>query len=80
MSVSFVRCQVSGADVTRVTDFEGAVTHLTCQEYQQSTGSCRLMTKAQGGGPLSQLLERVAEGTIDGRGNQCHLGPRAARV
>jgi hypothetical protein len=80
MSVSLVRCQVLGADVTRVTDLEGAVTHLMCPEYQQSTGSCRLMTKARGGGPLSQLLERVTEGTLDQHGTQCHLGLRPARV
>ena len=81
MPVSLVRCEVLGADATRVTDLEGVVTHLVYPEYQQSTGACRRrMAQARGDGPLSQLLQRVTEGTIDRRGNQCHRGPRPARV
>jgi hypothetical protein len=65
MPISSVRCRVLGADVTRVTDLDGSVTRLIYSAYHEPTGICRLMTNAQSGGPLSRLLERVAEDTLD---------------
>jgi hypothetical protein len=45
MGIATVRCDVLGANVTRITDLEGAVTRIICSEYQESTGACRLMIR-----------------------------------
>jgi hypothetical protein len=75
MPIESVRCAVSGAQVTRVTDFEGAVTQLICPEYEQPTGTCRLKKSASSGGPLARLLERAAEHSLDTRSFGCVLAP-----
>jgi hypothetical protein len=72
MLMHSVRCPVLGAHVTRVTDLEGTVTHVICAEYQ-TNGSCRLKTAAQEGGPLSQLLERMAEDSLSTSSTACIL-------
>ena len=76
MAIVSVRCPVLGASVTRVTDLEGEVTALICPEYEQPTGICRLKKNVRQGGPLSQLLERVSEETLDTRTTRCSLGPK----
>ena len=73
MSITTVRCHVLGANVTRVVDLEGHVTRIICREYEESTGVCRLRRDAQSGGPLSRLVERVAEETLDTRSTLCDL-------
>jgi hypothetical protein len=73
MAIKSVLCPVRQAHVSIVTDLEGAITRLICPEYQESTGLCRLRTEAQSGGPLSQLLERLDEGTLDRRSARCGL-------
>ncbi len=73
MAIIPVRCHVSGATVTRVCDFEGNVVQLICPEYDAATKQCRLMERASSGGPLSTLVERVAEGELDRRGTRCEL-------
>ena len=73
MSIYSTYCPVLQATVTRVADFEGTVTRVFCPEYEPSTRSCRVKMQASGGGPLSQLLERLAEGTLDHRGYRCDL-------
>ncbi len=73
MAITSVRCTVLGADVTRVTDFEGQPTTIICAEYERPTGLCRLKRNALEGGPLSQLLERVEERTLDSRAIRCDL-------
>lgn len=73
MPITSIRCHVLGANVTRVTDLEGSVTRVICLEYEESTGQCRLRIDALGGGPLSQLFERVAEDTLASRGTRCEL-------
>ncbi len=60
-----------GAHVTRVTDVHGKVTRIICTEYD-STGTCLLM-QSRAGGPLSQLLERVANHTFGSRDTLCVL-------
>jgi hypothetical protein len=72
MAVTSVRCPVLGAEVGRVTDFEGNVLEIICAEYRDD-GTCRLKTTARQGGPLTQLLERVSEHTLDTRGTTCSL-------
>lgn len=73
MAMTSVRCSVLGAHVTCVTDFEGSVTRIICAEYDESTGSCRLKKAALAGGPLTQLLERISEGTLNTRSTLCML-------
>ena len=73
MAIQSVFCHVGQTRVTTVTDLEGAITRLICREYQASTGVCRLRTNVLGGGPLSQLLERLDEHTLDRRSTRCEL-------
>jgi hypothetical protein len=73
MSITSVRCDVLGANVARVTDFEDSVTQIICSEYEESTGLCRLRQHGLSGGPLSQLVERYAENTLDKRATRCVL-------
>jgi hypothetical protein len=73
MAVMSVRCYVLGAKVPAVVDFEGFVTSIICPQYEESTHLCRLKEGARSGGPLSQLLERVEEDTLDRRGTRCDL-------
>jgi len=73
MAMNSVHCPVLGAHVTQVTDLEGTVTGVICTEYDASDGTCRLKKSALGGGPLSQLLERVSEDTLSTHGTLCVL-------
>jgi hypothetical protein len=75
MAITTVRCHVLAATVTRITDLEGEVSRIICPEYHEPTGSCRLLSDADTGGPLSRLLERVAEDSLTRRGSRCHLRP-----
>ena len=74
MATTSIRCRVLGAHVTCVTDLEGSVTtnHL-CRVPTGRTGNCRLKKAALGGGPLSQLLERMSEDTLNARSTRCVL-------
>ena len=73
MPITSVRCQVLGASVSCVTDLEGSVTKVVCAEYDEPTGNCRVKQGALAGGPLSQLLARVADDTLAGHGTRCDL-------
>ena len=73
MSLSSVHCSVLHANVTCVTDLEGDVTRVICPEYEEPTGICRLKAHVAEGGPLSQLLERVSEESLETRSTQCIL-------
>jgi hypothetical protein len=73
MAITSVHCNVLGANVTCVTDLEGTVTQIVCSQYDPATGLCRVKHGALAGGPLSQLLERVAEGTLASHGTRCEL-------
>lgn len=72
MAITSVHCPVLGSHVTRVTDLEGQATQVICPELEPS-GLCRLKRQSQQGGPLSQLLERVSEGTLQTRDLHCIL-------
>lgn len=76
MSMTSVHCPVLPGAVTCVSDLEGNVTRVICSEYEES-GLCRLKRQTQQGGPLSQLLERVAEGAMDTRSAVCVIRLRA---
>ena len=73
MAIKSTYCHVREGQVTVVTDLEGAVVRLICPEYDESSGSCRIRTGVLSGGPLSQLLERVEEDTLDKPAVRCAL-------
>ena len=73
MPMTSVHCAILGANVTRLTDFEGHVTHLICPEYDEAADVCRIRQDSSGGGPLSQLLERASDAALDQRGLKCPL-------
>ena len=72
MAMTAIRCPVLGAEVGCVIDLEGNVLTIVCEEYG-TDGSCRLKTSALRGGPLTQMLERLSEHTLDARGTMCSL-------
>ena len=73
MSIETVRCNVLQDTVTRVIDLEGAVTRIICAEYDEPMRECRIKQRSLGGGPLSRLLDRVAEHTLDRSSTRCDL-------
>ena len=73
MAIESVRCPVLRGHVTRVTNLEGEPVRIICAEYDEPTGICRLKKNARGGGPLSQLLERVSEEALDTKNTRCIL-------
>jgi hypothetical protein len=73
MAIKSVLCHVSQSHVRVVADLEGSITRLICSEYEEATGLCRLRKTALSGGPLSNLLERLDEGTLDRPATRCEL-------
>jgi len=73
MSIITARCPVSQQAVIRVTDFEGIAINVICDEFDAATRTCRLKRRADEGGPLARLLERVADRTLDRRSARCDL-------
>jgi len=73
MAITSVHCKVLGTDVPCVTDLEGTVTQIVCALYDPASGRCRVKNASLAGGPLSQLLEHVAEGTLASHGTRCDL-------
>lgn len=73
MAITSTRCHVLGASVARLTDLEGNVERVICPHYEESSRTCRLRAQAVSGGPLGQLLERVAEDTLADAGIRCEL-------
>jgi hypothetical protein len=73
VAIESVFCHVGRVHVTIVKDFEGAIVRLICPERHASTGVCRLRAGALSQGPLSALLERLDEGTLDRRSTRCEL-------
>ena len=73
MPITLTRCHVLGVVVSRVTDLEGRVTRVFCPRYDDASGACLVKREALAGGPLSQLLDRVAEETLAERGTRCVL-------
>jgi hypothetical protein len=73
MGMRSIYCPVLGAHVTQVTDLEGNVTRVICVEYETPDATCRLKRRTLEGGPLGQLLERVAKETLTSRGTLCEM-------
>ncbi len=57
----------------RVTDFEGHVTHVFCPHLDAARRACRRKQQAADEGPLSRLLERISDDTLDSRDTRCEL-------
>jgi hypothetical protein len=73
MSITSVRCPVLGSRVMCIRDLEGTITKVICPAFEAATGLCRVRREALCGGPLSQLMERVAEDTLSTRNAGCEL-------
>lgn len=73
MPITLTWCHVLGTNVTRVTDLEGEVVRVICPYHDEATHTCTLRADAQSGGPLAQLLERVAEDTLASHGRRCEV-------
>jgi hypothetical protein len=73
MAIIRVSCPVAHTTVTRVTDLEGNTTQVICPEYAGTAGVCRLKTRSLEGGPLAQLLDRLAEHRLDRRTTRCDV-------
>ena len=73
MGLTSVHCHVLGMRVSLTTSFEGEVTTIICPEYESATGGCRIKRRASGGGPLSQLLEGLAEDPLAARTMRCNF-------
>ena len=73
MTITTSRCYVLRTTVTCVTDLEGTVARVVCSEYDHATGNCRVKQRALTGGPLAQLLGRVADDTLAVHGIRCDL-------
>ena len=71
MAILTMWCPVLRSNITRVADLEGRTTTIICYEYERATGNCRMMKRAEGGGMLSQLLERASENTLQTRDPHC---------
>lgn len=71
--VTTTHCPVLQETVTRVTDFEGHTVDVICPHFEDRSGTCRLKARASRGGPLSRLLERVAEQTLASRDDHCSV-------
>ena len=73
MTITTARCRVLGTTVTCITDLEGTVARVVCPEYDQASSACRIKQRAVTGGPLAQLLGRVADHTLAAHGTRCDL-------
>ncbi len=70
-----VYCHERRGNITLETDSGGVVRRVICPKYENSTGLCRLRHYTIEGGPLSQLLERVAGNSLNARTTHCDFEP-----
>ena len=73
MTITSTWCSVQQATVSRIMTFEGDVSTVICPEFDPVTKACRLKKAASLGGPLSQLIARVSEGTLADAAPRCNL-------
>jgi hypothetical protein len=71
MPLETIWCPVLNGQISRVKTLEGEVTTIICSEYDASTRTCRRRAEVLKAGPLSQLLERVAENTLGDATTTC---------
>jgi hypothetical protein len=70
-----VYCHERRGNISLETDSGGVVRRVICPKYENSTGLCRLRHYTMEGGPLSQLLERVAGNSLNARTTRCDFEP-----
>ncbi len=70
-----VYCHERRGNISLETDSGGVVRRVICPKYENSTGLCRLRHYTIEGGPLSQLLERVAGNSLNARTTRCDFEP-----
>ncbi len=75
MGMKSVYCHERRGNITLETDSGGVVRRVICPKYENSTGLCRLRHYTIEGGPLSQLLERVAGNSLNARTTRCDFEP-----
>ena len=75
MGMKSVYCHERRGNITLETDPNGVVCRVICPKYENSTGLCRLRHDTMEGGPLSQLLERVAGNSLNARTTHCDFEP-----
>ena len=73
MAITTIRCPVARRTVVCDVDLEGTITRVSCPELEERTEICRLKRNALEGGPLSQLLQRASEHTLDSSRLTCDL-------
>jgi hypothetical protein len=73
MTINSAWCPVVHARVTTMTTLEGEVTNVICPEFDRPSKSCRVKKTGTLGGPLSQLLERVADESLGEPDARCDL-------
>ena len=73
MAIKSTYCHVREGQVSVITDLEGVLTRLICPDYEPSSGTCRIRAGVLGNGPLSQLLQRVDDDTLDKPAARCAL-------
>jgi hypothetical protein len=73
MTITSTWCSVLQATVSRRMTFEGDVSTVICPEFDAVSRTCRLKKAVCLGGPLSQLIERVSEGTLSDPAPRCNL-------
>ncbi len=77
MAIKTIHCHVAQAAVPVVVDLAGDIVQVICPEFESGTGRCRLKLQGSTGGPLSRLLERVAEESLESHGARCDFGSHA---
>ena len=75
VGIKSVYCHERRGNITLETDRDGVVRRVICPKYEPATGLCRLRHHMLEGGPLSQLLERVAGNTVNSRTTRCDFEP-----
>ena len=71
MGVETIWCPVSGARVGTITNMQGAVTAVVCEDYNPEARLCRRRAGVKTGGLLGQFLERVAQQTLADPTTRC---------
>jgi hypothetical protein len=71
MNLETIWCPLSGARVGTITDMEGAVTRVICQDYHAEARTCARRASAMEGGPLAQFLDRVDQQTLADATTRC---------
>jgi hypothetical protein len=73
MAITTIRCPVAQRSVVCDVDLEGTITKVFCPELEEHTAICRLKRNELEGGPLSQLIQRASDHTLESCRLTCDL-------